>query len=78
MNLLKRGLNIFGKARQALMVFVMMLVMALMSVPAFAEGGWTPTLTVDTDPVFTVAGIVVTAIGAIWCIRKVVKLGNHS
>lgn len=45
--------------------------------PAFADG-WTPTFTIDTAPVFTVAGLIVTAIGAIWCIKKVIKLGNRS
>lgn len=44
---------------------------------AFADG-WTPTVTVDTAPVFTVAGIVVTALGAIWAVRKVIKLINRS
>lgn len=64
---MKKGLYILGGV----------LAPVLAAVPAFAEG-WTPTFTVDTAPVFTVAGIVVTAIGAIWCIRKVIKLGNHS
>ena len=47
------------------------------AVPAMAEG-WTPAVTVDTAPVFTVAGIVITALGAIWAIRKVIKLVNRS
>lgn len=67
----KKGLNILRKGGMALAG-------VLAAVPAFAEGGWTPTFTVDTAPVFTVAGIIVTAIGAIWCIRKVIKLGNRS
>lgn len=68
MKRMKKGLYILGGA----------LAPILASVPAFAEGGWSPTFTVDTAPVFTVAGIVVTAIGSIWCIKKVIKLGNHS
>lgn len=47
------------------------------AVPAMAEG-WTPTVSVDTAPVFTVAGIVITALGAIWAVRKVIKLVNRS
>lgn len=67
----KRGLNILKRS-----ALVAAGVVAT-SGAAMAEA-WTPTMTVDTAPVFTVAGIVVTAIGAIWCIRKVIKLGNHS
>lgn len=39
---------------------------------------WTPSFTVDTAPVFTVAGIIVTAIGGIWAVKKVIKLANRS
>lgn len=75
----KKGLNMFKKGLNMLKGAVLGLVGAVaVAAPAMAEGSWTPTFTVDTAPVFTVAGIVVTAIGAIWCIRKVIKLGNHS
>ena len=67
----KKGLNILKGALLGLVGAV------AVAAPAMAEG-WTPTFTVDTAPVFTVAGIVVTAIGGIWCIKKVIKLGNHS
>ena len=35
-------------------------------------------VSVDTTPVFTLAGIIITAIASIWAIKKVIKLGNHS
>lgn len=35
-------------------------------------------VTIDTAPIFALALIVITAIAAIWCIRKLVKLGNKS
>lgn len=50
----------------------------VMSASAAMAEGWTPTVTVDTAPVFTVAGIVITALGAIWAVRKVIKLVNRS
>ena len=34
--------------------------------------------TVDTAPVITVAGVILTAIGAIWAVKKVIALGNKS
>lgn len=33
---------------------------------------------IDTTPVFTLAGIIVSAIASIWAIKKVIKLGNRS
>ena len=33
---------------------------------------------VDTDPVITVAGVILTAIGAIWAVKKVIALSNKS
>lgn len=35
-------------------------------------------ITISTADVFTFAGIVLAAIGSIWGIRKLVKLGNKS
>ena len=33
---------------------------------------------VDTAPVITVAGVILTAIGGIWTVKKVIALGNKS
>ena len=35
-------------------------------------------ITIDTAPIFTLAGIIIAAIASIWAIKKVIKLGNHS
>jgi hypothetical protein len=35
-------------------------------------------VTLDTASVLTLAGIVLTALGAIWAVRKAVKLVNRS
>lgn len=53
------------------------LVLALYASSAWATA-FTDGVTVDTAPVFVVAGIVLTAIGGIWGIKKVVKLLNRS
>ncbi|MDA8326553.1 MAG: hypothetical protein M0033_10090 [Nitrospiraceae bacterium] len=46
---------------------------------AFANGTFSLTgVTIDTTPVFSMATIVITAIAAIWAIKKVIKLGNRS
>ena len=34
--------------------------------------------TVDNGPVLTVAGVILTAIGGIWAVKKVIALGNKS
>lgn len=69
--MLRKGLNILRNVAMSAAG------VGMAAAPAFAEG-WTPTFTIDTAPVFTVAGLIVTAIGAIWCIKKVIKLGNRS
>jgi hypothetical protein len=47
--------------------------------PAFAQGGsFVSGVTLDTASVLTLAGIVLTALGAIWAVRKAVKLVNRS
>jgi len=33
---------------------------------------------VDTAPVLTVAGVIISAIGGIWAVKKVIALGNKS
>lgn len=35
-------------------------------------------ISVDTQPVFTLAGIIIAAIAGIWAIKKVIKLANRS
>lgn len=40
--------------------------------------GFADAVTVDTTPVLTLAGVVLTAIGGIWAIRKCIKLMNRS
>ena len=36
------------------------------------------TVTLDVSPVFTLAGIIISAIASIWAIKKVIKLANRS
>jgi|WetSurMetagenome_2_1015567.scaffolds.fasta_scaffold00012_34 hypothetical protein len=48
------------------------------SVPAYATSTFGSSVVVDTGPIFTVATVVCTALGAIWCIRKVIKTVNKS
>jgi hypothetical protein len=55
----------------------MALRLVLVASPAWATA-FTDGVTVDTAPVFVIAGIVLTAIGGIWAIKKVVKLLNRS
>jgi len=45
---------------------------------AFATGLDLTGISVDTGPVFSMALVVITAIAAIWAIKKVIKLGNKS
>ena len=45
---------------------------------AFAGQVFGTDVSIDTTPVITMAGIVVTAIGAIWAVKKVIALGNKS
>ena len=33
---------------------------------------------VDTSPIFIVAGVVIAAIGSIWAIKKLISIGNKS
>jgi hypothetical protein len=48
-----------------------------MPVMAFATGDWYD-ITLSTTPVTTAAGVVITALAAVWAIRKVIKLVNRS
>lgn len=51
---------------------------AVLTNGAFAAQIFGADVTVDTAPVITMAGIVITAIASIWAIKKVVSLGNKS
>lgn len=52
---------------------------ATVMAPAMARAeAWSPTVTIDSTPVLTVAGTVLTALGAIWAVRKVIKTVNRS
>lgn len=35
---------------------------------------WSPTVALDTSPILTVAGVILTAIGGIWAVQKVIAL----
>jgi hypothetical protein len=67
------------KAKQFLMsvVAVAMIILSY-SKTALATGLVLTDVTVDVEPVFAMALIVITAIAAIWAIKKVIKLGNRS
>jgi len=54
------------------------LVLALFSASAFAGNIFGVDVSLDTTPVITMAGIVVSAIASIWAIKKVIALGNKS
>lgn len=58
-------------------LFAFALLVGLPSI-SHAAGLDLSSVTVDTTPVFTLAGIIVTAIASIWAIKKVIKLGNRS
>lgn len=51
----------------------------LVAMPAlsFATGDWYD-ITLSTTPVTTAAGVVITALAAVWAVRKVIKLVNRS
>jgi len=54
-----------------------MLLLALMLIPGVAYADFTPP-TVSTSEYLATAGVILTAIGAIWGLRKVIKLMNRS
>ena len=60
-----------------LLSFVAVLALLSFVVPAHAVS-FVDGVTLDTASVLTLAGIVLTALGAIWAIRKAVKLVNRS
>ena len=69
----------FKKIRNGL--FTAMAATALMATNAFADGGGGVDLsgvTLDTTTVGTLAATVLTGLGVIWGIRKVIKLINRS
>ena len=60
-------------------LFIVALSMVFMFGHKSAEAALNLTgVTVDTDPVFDLALIIITAIAGIWAIKKVIKLGNRS
>ncbi|OFW55153.1 MAG: hypothetical protein A2163_09640 [Actinobacteria bacterium RBG_13_35_12] len=65
------------KLLSLLMVIVALCIVLVNSAYAtFAES--IALLEVDTDPYFALALIVITAIAAIWGVKKLIKLGNRS
>jgi hypothetical protein len=60
--------------------YVVMFVLAFMSLSAqvsFADG-FGSTVSVDTAPYMTVAGVIAVALGGIWGVKKVIKILNRS
>lgn len=51
---------------------------AALASSAFAGQVFGQDITIDTAPVLAMAGIVITAIAAIWAVKKVIALGNKS
>jgi len=45
---------------------------------AFAGNVFGVDVTLDTAPVITMAGVVISAIASIWAVKKVISLGNKS
>ncbi len=64
--------------KKMLLVLVFALSFVLGASVAFATGLDLTGVVIDTTPVFSMATIVITAIAAIWAIKKVIKLGNRS
>jgi len=52
--------------------------LTLVSSPVFAANLDLSKVSIDTTPVFQLAGVIITAIASIWAIKKVIKLGNRS
>lgn len=70
-----------GMLKSYSMFLVMALGLVLYPVLLFAQGTSTVDLsnvTLDTASVLALAAIVLTAIGAIWGIKKLIKLANRS
>lgn len=55
-----------------------LMVGGLLALPAFAHASNWYDITISTTPVTSAAGIVITALAAVWAIRKVIKLVNRS
>ena len=53
-------------------------VLALTASTAFADGLDVSQVQIDTNAVTTLAGTILTGLGVIWGIRKVIKLMNRS
>jgi len=64
--------------RSFALLFVAALVALSFVSPALASGSFVSGVTLDTASVLTLAGVVLTALGAIWAIRKAIKLVNKS
>ena len=64
----------------ALRLFSFFVMFLLVGSSAFAEGTGLDlsSITIDTTPIFQLAGAIVAAIASIWAIKKVIKLGNRS
>lgn len=60
-----------------LKVFLISCFMVMLPVLAFANSNWYD-IEVETTPVTTIAGVVLTALAVIWAIRKAIKLTNRS
>ena len=67
----------FVRAKGLLGVFMAAVAGVFLASPAYATLDLTG-VAVDVAPVFTLAGIIIAAIAAIWAIKKVIKLGNRS
>jgi len=78
---MKKFVKAFLSTEAQLYLGILSIVVAMFTF-TFAAPGQTALnltgVTVDTAPVFDLALIVITAIAAIWGIKKVIKLGNRS
>jgi len=62
-----------------LKLFSFFMMFLLIGSSAFAAGSLDlSSVTIDTTPIFQLAGAIVAAIASIWAIKKVIKLGNRS
>jgi len=57
--------------------YLVMAVLALVSMPMLARAEFTPP-SVSTAEYLATAAVILTALGAIWGLRKVIKLMNRS
>ena len=71
------GVGMLSKFKSFFAVLLGVVTLISVASPSFAALDLSQ-VQIDTTPVFTLAGIIISAIASIWAIKKVIKLGNRS